>query len=168
MNRDGRDDVADWFAWSGMKSMIPQRLHGVTPEWLLGELVRTGDARARATSLTTRTQEPDDRAPGQGEWHGATHQMVPAPVKVDPAYLEHRRRSGERARQFAQAIEEADVDPWVVYGAALQVAVDEQLCWRDRRYDGRRYRGTHTDALLDGPQAPYPIPEIDEDRYKRF
>jgi hypothetical protein len=84
--------------------------------------------------------------------------MVPAPMKLDPAYEAAYHRRDERLREFAQTLDEADVDPVVFYRAAFRVAVDDELRFRDRRYDGRRYRETHNDALLDGPQEPYPRP----------
>jgi hypothetical protein len=50
MNRDGREDAADWFEHSSLKRVLPQRLHGVTPEWLVGELTRLPGDPSRQTA----------------------------------------------------------------------------------------------------------------------
>jgi hypothetical protein len=155
-----REDVPDWFERSSLARIMERRTRGITADFVLGELVRRpGDpGRNVATTLTRREGEPDPRAPGQGEWHGATHQMVPAPLRVDPAYVEHYGRREERAREFERALAEADVCPACVYSAALQAGEDDQVGFFDRRASGRRYRPQDTEGVRDGPQDPYPHP----------
>jgi hypothetical protein len=166
------EDVPDWFERSSLARIMERRTRGITADFVLGELVRrpADPGRTVATSLARREpqEDVDPSAPGAGEWHCATHQMVPAPMKVDPAYVEHYGRREERAREFERALAESDVCPACVYHAGLQAAVDDQVGFFDRRYSGRRYRPTDNEGVLDGPQEPYPIREVDEDRYKRF
>jgi hypothetical protein len=168
MDRDGREAVEYWFDYSSRKRNLRQPLHGVTPDFVLSELVRSGDGRARATSMTTREpqQEGDQRAPGEGEFHGGRFHIQTTDDRRDPAYDEAYRKEDERAREFQQAIDEADVDPVFLYPFALQAAVDEQVGFFDRRASGRRFRPESTDELLAGPQAPYAIPEVDPERYR--
>ena len=166
-----REDVKNWFEDSTLSRMMERRTRGVTADWLLGELVRRpGEAnRNSATSLTRREGEPGDTAPGEGEWHGGRHRIQETDNRTDPAYMQHYGIREERAREFQEAMDEADFCPACVYDAGLQAAVDDQLCFRDRRYDGRRYRETDNDALLDGPQEPYPHPgPIDESGFLGF
>jgi hypothetical protein len=98
--RDGREDVANWFDRSIIDRMLPRRTRGITAVHVLGDPARRpGDpSRNSAATLTTRTQQPDPTPPGQGEWHGAWHQIVPGPVRRDLAYdvayeHEHNRRA---------------------------------------------------------------------------
>ena len=69
-DRYHQEDVADWFERSSMARIMERRTRGITADFVLGELVRRpGDpARTSATTLTTRTQGPDQTPPGQGEW----------------------------------------------------------------------------------------------------
>jgi hypothetical protein len=165
---EDNSQVADWFERSAVSRLMPRRVQGETADHLLGELVRRpGDAnRNTATSMTTRVGEPDGRAPGEGEVHGAVHSVQVTRDRTDPAYEAHYRRGAERLRQFAEALDEADFCPACVYGAALEAAEDDQLSYFDRRYSGRRYRPTDNDGIMDGPQDPYPHPgEIDDSGY---
>ena len=108
-----REDVGNWFEDSTLSRMMERRTRGITADWLLDELVRRpGEAnRNSATSLTRREGEPDDRPPGEGEWHGAAHRIQDTHDGSDPAYMQHYGRREERTWEFQEAIEEADVCP---------------------------------------------------------
>jgi hypothetical protein len=150
---------------SGLLRMLPRRVHGVTSNHVLDELVRLpGDSsRTTATSLTRRAGEVDPAAPGEGEWRGPTHRIIPAPPKRDPAY---DRDFNRRTTAFAEALAEAEVDP-ALSPVVIQATIDALVGFRDRRYSGRRYRPTDNYALLDGPQEPYPPPgPIDQSTYR--
>jgi hypothetical protein len=91
MSQENNPEVAEWFERSSISRLMPHRVHGETAEHLLGELVRRpGDpSRNTATSLTRREGGPDDRAPGEGEWHGARHRIEEVDNRGDPAYEWH-------------------------------------------------------------------------------
>ena len=101
-----RREVENWFEHGALSRVMERRTHGVTPDWLMSELVRRpGEVnRNAATSLTARTDQPTEDDPGAGEWHGATHHMVPAAPKFDPAYVRHWVDEAERYRYFQQSL----------------------------------------------------------------
>jgi hypothetical protein len=166
-----QEEVPDWFARSSLARIMERRTHGITADFVLGELVRRpgDDGRTKAASMTRPEGQPDERAPGEGEWHGAVHHIQATDDRRDPAYIGHYRRRAERAWEFQQALEEADVCPACVYSAALEAAIDDQVGFFDRRYSGRRYRPQDNYGILDGPQEPYPHPGlVDEARYRSW
>jgi hypothetical protein len=159
-----RREVENWFEHGALSRVMERRTHGVTPDWLMSELVRRpGEVnRNAATSLTTRTDQPTDEDPGAGEWHGSTHHMVPAAPKFDPAYVRHWVDEAERYRYFQQALAEEEVDPAFI-ALTGRAAVDSAVGFRDRRFQGRRHRPTNDDNQWHS--RPYPEPEpVDPDR----
>jgi hypothetical protein len=168
MSQEGRDAVEDWFGEDSWKRLTPRRVHGVTPDWLISELVRRpgDDTRQTGTSLTRRTEEPPEEAPGAGEWHGATHKILPAAPRVDLASLRHWDSEADRSRAFAQALEEQEVDPSFMAGVA-RGAVDSAVGFTDRRFQGRRHRATNDDEQWKSHRYPDPGPTALE-RYRSW
>jgi hypothetical protein len=169
MMREDNQDVSDWFAWGGLTRMLPQRVHGVTPDDVLGDLVRRpADAsRNTATSLTRRTEEPSEEPPahgdsalfsGQSEWHGGRFGIQETDQRGER--VDGKERDGaERVAEFRQALEEAGVDPAYLDGVGFLAAVDASVGFRDRRFYPRDRPGN---------RQPYPPEDIPFERYKSF
>jgi hypothetical protein len=117
--------------------------------------------------LTRRSEEPPEEAPGAGEWHGATHKILPAVPKYDPAYERHWDKEADRYRAFAQALEEQGVDSVFLDPGFVQAAVDSIVGFRDRRFQGRRHRPTNDDEQWNSQPYADPGP-TDPERYRSF
>jgi hypothetical protein len=163
-----QDDVADWFERSSLARIMERRTRGITADFVLDELVRrpADPSRTSATTLTTRTTEPDPTPPGQGEWHGASHRIIPAHTEMDPAYV----AQADRVAAFAQALTELEqvVGPDLLHAALYGPLADASVRFSDRRHEGRRHRPIDTDGIIGGDQRPYPNRRVGEERYERF
>jgi hypothetical protein len=164
--------VENWFERSGVRNTLPQRLHGVSADWLVGELVRTGDSRRTSASMKAREAEPNDRAPGAGEWRGPTFKIRPDVGRRNEGPYEHRGQTQEefeeRMEDFGQVLQHAREDPYYRHQLLTQFA-DGFYGFNDRKREGRRHRPTDDRQLLEGPQEPYPHPgPMDESRYRSW
>jgi hypothetical protein len=166
-----QEDVPDWFGRSSLSRMMERRTQGITADWLLGELVRTPGQVNSATSSTGREpQDMDPQPPGQTEWHGAIHRIVPGAgrLNIEPGY-----QDDERHAEFTLALRSQGVDrSFFEEGIGDDEAglrLDNFLGFADRRRFGRRHRKSDWAEMTEGPQEPYPHPgPVDESRYERF
>ena len=165
------EDVSNWFEDSTLSRMVERRTRGVTADWLLSELVRRpGEAnRNSATSLTRREENQTTDRRGKASGTGPLIAFKIPTTAVIPPTCSTTAGGKSAPGSSRKPLRRPTSARCAFYGAALQAAVDEQLCFRDRRYDGRRYRETDNDRLLDGPQQPYPHPgPIDASKFHRF